>query len=232
VARLTRLNLAHTLTYVRQYAVPGLNVFTDAAVCSTFIHLLLQAVQEHNVALHAFVLTPARYDLLLTPGSDRAVARLLQGLGRRFVRDYNRSRQRQGVLWRERYRSTLVDPDWGLACSRYIDTLAYRLGLSDSPESYPWSSAVVWLGQSSSEQHWRLNPLAAYWALANTPFERQSAYRALLLEQPLFPAAVQRLDAAVEKGWPLGEAPWLAQIRAFLPRRVEPLPRGRPARSL
>ncbi len=225
MARLPRLCLAETLTYVRQYAVQGLTVFDEAEVCDTFVQMLLQAVPEHEVALHGFALTPGRYDLLLTPASPSAVPRLLQSLGRRFVRYYNLRQRRQGVLWRQRYRSTLVAPGWGLTCSRYIDTLPGQLGLVDVPEHYPWSSAGVWLGQAQPQQ--RLTPMSAYWALANTPYERQSAYRAWL-EQPLTAEDKQRIDAAVEKGWPLGEPAWLAQLQARAQRRLQPLQRGRP----
>ena len=227
MARLPRICLADTLTYVRQYAVQGLNVFDQTEVCDLFVQMLSDMVVEHEVALHAYALTPGRFDLLMTPHEADAVARLLQSLGRRFVRDYNQRQQRQGVLWRQRYRSTLVDPGWGLVCSRYIDTLPCRLGLVESPEHYQWCSASAWLGEPKPRL--RLTPLNAYWALANTPYERQSAYRHCL-EQGLTPQQLQRLDAAVEKGWPLAETPWLNQLQARSARRLEPLRRGRPAK--
>jgi putative transposase len=229
VARLPRLSLANALTYVRQYAVQGLAVFDQVDAGDTFVRMLSELVSEHEVALHAYALTPGRFDLLLTPNEANAVARLLQSLGRRFVRDYNQRLQRQGVLWRQRYRSTLVDPEWGLVCSRYIDTLACRLGLAEAPEHYVWSSAGIWLGQSPSRV--RLTPLNTYWALANTPYERQSAYRQGL-EQALTRQQLQGIDSAVEKGWPLGEASWLAQLQGQTQRRLEPLRRGRPAKQL
>ncbi len=228
MARLPRLSLANALTYVRQYAVQGLAVFDQADAGDTFVQMLSELVPEHEVSLHAYALTPGRFDLLLTPREAAAVARLLQSLGRRFVRDYNQRQQRQGVLWRQRYRSTLVDPGWGLVCSRYIDTLPCRLGLAEAPEYYVCSSAGVWLGQSPPKL--RLTPLNAYWSLANTPYERQSAYRHCL-EQVLTTQQLQRIDTAVEKGWPLGETPWLTQLQGHTQRRLEPLRRGRPAKQ-
>lgn len=227
MARLPRLCLANTLTYVRQYALEELHVFDRDEDCDSLVPMLSDAVTEHEVALHGFALTPNRFDLLLTPTRADDVARLLQSLSRRFVRTYNLRHQRQGVLWRQRYRSTLVDPDWGLVCSRYIDTLPCRLGLAESPEHYLWCSASAWLGEPNPRL--RLTPLNAYWALANTPYERQSAYRHCL-EQGLTPQQVQRLDAAVEKGWPLAEPPWLNQLQARSVRRFEPLRRGRPTK--
>jgi putative transposase len=229
VARLPRLCLANTLTYVRQYALEELHVFDRDEDCDSLVPMLSDAVTEHEVALHGFALTPNRFDLLLTPTRADDVARLLQSLSRRFVRTYNLRHQRQGVLWRQRYRSTLVDPEWGLACSRYIDTLASRLGLAEVPEYYPWSSAGTWLGHANPRL--RLTPLNAYWDLANTPFERQSAYRACLV-QPLPDPIIARIDAAVEKAWPLGEPTWLTQLQTRLTRRLEPLRRGRPTRQV
>ena len=44
---------------------------------------------------------------------------------------------------------------------------------------------------------------ALYWALGNTPFQREASYKALC-ERALTPAQTAVIEAAVLKGWPLG----------------------------
>ncbi|HZE92837.1 MAG TPA: hypothetical protein VE029_14185, partial [Rhizobacter sp.] len=66
-----------------------------------------------------------------------------------------------------------------------------------------------------------------YWALGNTPFERQAAYQ-ILLNQPLLRAERQQIKDAVLKSWPLGAPSFLATLSEQTSRRLTPLQRGRP----
>jgi putative transposase len=51
----------------------------------TYLHWLLEALRENDVALHAFVLMTNHVHLLLTPGHAKLVPRLVISLGRRYV---------------------------------------------------------------------------------------------------------------------------------------------------
>ena len=99
-------------------------LFDDAADYRFFVDLLVDAVREHDVALHAYVLMPRQMRFLLTPPESSALPRLLQTLGRRYVPYLNRKLARSGPLWDRRYRSTLVDADALLLASvQRIETL-------------------------------------------------------------------------------------------------------------
>ena len=92
---------------------------------------------------------------------------------------------------------------------------------------FPWSSAAHHLGH-------RRDPLLTdhplYWALGNTPFDREAAYRTLL-EQGLSPADVAELDRSARQGWPLGSSEFLKELGARTERPLTPRPRGRPRRA-
>ena len=69
-----------------------------------------------------------------------------------------------------------------------------------------------------------------YWELGNTPFERQSNYRALALEG-LSGKTLATLQKHAHSGWPLGDDAFLAQLERHATRRIHPLPKGRPRKS-
>ena len=69
-----------------------------------------------------------------------------------------------------------------------------------------------------------------YWRLGNTPFERESRYRDLLRE-PLPPAALAVLEAAVRGSWAMGGPGFLQGLVQNTARPVVPRPRGRPRRT-
>ena len=66
------------------------------------------ALREHcNV--HAYVLMTNQVHLLMTPAASGRVSRVMQSLGRRYVRYINDRYRRTGTLWEWRYKSSLVD---------------------------------------------------------------------------------------------------------------------------
>jgi putative transposase len=72
---------------------------------------------------------------------------------------------------------------------------------------------------------------ALYWALGNTPFQREAAYREFL-EQALTNTELTTLNGVFLKGWPLGSAQFKATLESRLQRRVGPARRGRPFKTL
>jgi putative transposase len=81
---------------------------------------LREAVLRYACQVHAYVLMTNHVHLLLTPADDGAVARVMQAVGRRYVRHVNDSTGRTtGTLWEGRYKASLVDSErYLLACYR------------------------------------------------------------------------------------------------------------------
>jgi len=184
--------------------------------------------REHGLAVHAYVLMPDHFHLLLTPREAGALSRAMQALGRRYVRAFNQRHARTGTLWEGRFRSTILDPTTCLLdLMRYVEGNPARAGLVQDAADYPWSSLAHHLGR-------RTDPLvsdhAVFWALGNTPFERQAAYQRLCAV-PLDAAVLARIGAATQYGWPLGGADFLAQLGQQTPRRLVRRPAGRPRRA-
>ena len=227
MARLPRLVVPGRLHLVLQRAHGAGVVFGSDDDYASYKRALTASAVEHRVALHAFALTPSQVLLLLTPSTAMGISRMLQAVGRRFGADYNRRHERSGALWEGRFRTTVVADAHLFDASLHVEWAPVRAGLAAVPEDYPWSSAAHHVGRGVDPA---ITEHPRYWSLGNTPFEREATYRRLL-EQPLPPALEARLEAAVMKSWALGDAGFVQSLAGEAPRRVAPLPRGRPRRT-
>jgi putative transposase len=65
-----------------------------------------------------------------------------------------------------------------------------------------------------------------FWQLGNTPFEREAAYRTLLVQGA--PASAPALRAAALGGWAIGSPGFQAELATHEGRPTQPRQRGRP----
>lgn len=225
MARLPRLALAGTAHLVALYGHSGQPVFGDDEDRRQFLAALREAALQQQVAVHAYVLLAEHVHLLLTPATAGALGALMQGLGRRYGAAFNRRHQRRGSLWAGRFRTAVVQSGEPLLeAMLFIDQHGQRSGLVASPGDYRWCSTRHHLGL------WRdplISESSAWWALGNTPFEREAAYRQRL-EEGLGRERAAALADACRKGWALGDAGFLAELAQQTDRPLQPRPRGRP----
>lgn len=224
MARLPRLSVPNCPHHVLHRGNNGQSIFLNDADRVLFLRLLADAALETRVALHAYVLLDDSFRLLLSPGAEGDLARLMQALGRRYVRAFNQAHGRSGTLWEGRFRSTVVEPaEVLLSCMVHMDLAPARAGLAADAAAWPWSSHGVYAGQ---RQDASLTPPALWWTLGNTPFAREAAYARRVAAG--LPAAEQaHLDRTLHGGWALGGAAFLAGLELQTGRRVKP---GRPGR--
>jgi len=180
MARMPRQAVAGLPHHVIQRGNNRQVVFVDDADRQQYLLWLGEAGKAHGLVVHAYVLMSNHVHLVCTPASDDALSTAMQALGRRYVRWFNRRHGRTGTLWEGRFRSSLIEADrYLLACQRYVESNPVRAGLVGSAAEWRWSSHRHYLGLA-------VDPLVraheTVWALGNTPFERESAYRGLFEE--------------------------------------------------
>lgn len=214
MARLPRLAVPGQAHLVLQRGHGARPVFADDEDRRSYLAALREAAALERVVLHAWRLADDGVALLVTPPTAVALSRLVQAVGRRYVSAHNRRHGTRGTLWDGRFRCGVVEPGaWRLAALQWVDggpgdtTAAHRTG-------GPRDGAVV-------------DP-PEYWALGNTPFEREAAYRGLLA-QGLPPNTASAIAAAAMGGWAVASADALETLAPGRPLR--PRPRGRPPRS-
>lgn len=225
MARLPRLVLANHPHHVLQSGNDKQLLFREADDFRQFLVWLKDSAREFKVAVHAYVLMPDHVHLLASPSTAEGLAQMMQRVGRYYVPWYNAKYQRSGSLFQGRFKTSLIDAQrYFMVCSRYIEANPVRSKLVADPRDYPWSSFAHHAGLKPDPV---IIDHALYWALGNTPFQREAAY--LELSGPaLSEAEMLTLDAAVLKGWPLGSDAFKAELQQRAKRQVLPAKRGRP----
>ena len=228
MARLPRLTLAAHPHHVIQRGNNRQPICLDSADFQTLKDVLGACAQRFHVAVHAFVLLGNHFHLLATPPTDDALPKMMQALGRSYVRYFNDRHQRTGTLWEGRYKSTLIDADrYLLACMVYIDLNPVRTGVAGHAGDYLWSSYAHYAGVRPDKL---LSPHPLVWNLGNTPFAREAAY-AQLVQEGLTSVQLSELTEAALHGWALGGQQFLDTLQKQTPRRLRKSAPGRPSKS-
>jgi|CXWL01.1.fsa_nt_gi putative transposase len=216
MARLARLVIPDHAHYVIQCGHSGQRVFLDAQDRVRFCAALHEVAAAEQVLVHAYALLDTEVQLLATPGQAASLGRLMQGLGRRYVAAYHRRHGGTGTLWNGRYRCAVVEPGAPrLDALLLVDSLSAQAGLTSA-------------GHRARGAHDpRLVNPPEYWQLGNTPFEREAAYRELLVAG-LSPAQATALRRAALGGWAAGSQAFVAKVADTAARPAQPRPRGRP----
>jgi putative transposase len=227
MARLARLAVGGLPHLIVQRSTVR-SVLDDDEEGVRLLEVLRDAAAEHDVAMHGYALLPHAIWLLATPAEARGIGRTMQSIGRRYVRWLNDRRGERGSLCSGRYRAALLQPDAELLPAlRYVEMQPVVTGVTTSPEEYRWSSCRHHVGLAADTA---LRMDAAYWALGNTPFERQATYREFL-HAGVAADSVVRFERALAGGWVLGAPEFLRQIAAVCPRRPQRSRPGRPRRT-
>jgi len=155
-----------------------------------------------------------------------AIPRMMQYIGRHYVRYFNYTYLRTGTLWEGRYHSSLVQEEiYLLSCQRYIELNPVRAGMVTDPANYSWSSyRSNGLGISAK----LLTPHSQYLQLGCTKKERLKNYRELFkfhIEGKL----LSDIRYALNKGLVLGTEKFKSEVEELTGKRVRPLRRGKPA---
>ncbi|WP_415836068.1 transposase [Rheinheimera salexigens] len=190
-----------------------------------YMRRLEDALQCYQVQLHAFVLMTNHVHLLMTPQDSEGISRVLQSVGRDYVRYFNNTYQRSGTLWEGRHKASLIDSErYFMLCMRYIELNPVRARMVKLPEEYHWSSF---------QQHGVGNDIASltphplYLGLADNAQNRCSAYRALFT-QHLTAEEIDKVRRCVRHNYPLADARFRAELEQRLGCEFGQLGPGRP----
>lgn len=141
MARLPRICLPDIPQHVIQRGNNRQACFGSDEDYAAYAHWLEEYARKFRVAIHAWVFMTNHVHLLLTPETDEGVSRLMQTLGRKYVRYFNYTYKRSGTLWEGRFKSCVVEAEnYLLLCQRYIELNPVRAGMVEAPGDYIWSS--------------------------------------------------------------------------------------------
>ena len=228
MARKPRLNLPNVPQHIIQRGNNKQPCFFEKQDYKVYLIKLKEYAEKYNVAVHAFVLMTNHVHLLMTPSTNNGVSKLMQSLGRYYVRYFNHTYQRTGTLWEGRFKSSLIDSDnYFLTVTRYIELNPVRASMVEHPAEYPWSS---YQGNALGRPIKLLTPHTCYLQLGNTKEKQQIQYQRLFNYQtPNW--TIQKINEATNKEWVLGDNLFKAMIEQQTGHQTSPKPRGGDRRS-
>ncbi len=190
---------------------------------AAYAHWLDEYSKKCRVAIHAWVFMTNHVHLMVTAETENGVSKMMQMLGRHYVRYFNHTYRRTGTLWEGRFKSCVLDAEgYLLICQRYIELNPVRAGMVTAPEDYAWSSyRANGLGQSI--KLW--SPHRIYNDLGSTHAERATVYRELFVGHLDIPTLTE-IRRAANQGMALGNDRFKIEVERLTGRRVTPLKRG------
>lgn len=225
MARLPRLDLPNVPQLIVQRARDRQLSFVADEDYRSYCSDLADAAALCGCAIHAYVLMTHHVHLLVTGSERGAVSRMMQRLGRRYVRGFNDRHRRSGNLWEGRFKSSLIDSTrYLLTCHRYIELDPVRAAMVASSAKYPWSS---YRHNAFGKSDPLVTPHPLYLQLGPSSTTRRAAYRALFAA-PLGDDEVADIRAHLQQQKVLGTPTFQAEVEALLARNVSVRPRGRP----
>ena len=183
--------------------------FGKEADMSAYANWLGEYAKKFDVEIHGWVLMTNHVHLLLTPKDEIGVSKLMQTLGRLYVRYFNYGYQRTGTLFEGRYKSSVVqEEEYFLNCLRYIELNPVRAGMVNDPGDYKWSS---YRAHAFGVKVKMWTPHVLYSELAVSEIERQSHYRKWMSEA-MATEVLGKIRACLEKGLVLGTDRFREQV--------------------
>lgn len=228
MARLSRVSPAGVTQHIIQRGNNRQACFKDDEDMKAYIGWLEDFSARYDIDVHAWVLLKNHVHILCTPHKEDAVSKMMQSIGRMYVRYFNLKYKRSGTLWEGRFKACLVQSDkYLIDVCRYIDTKAVREKKAKAAKDYSWSSySSNALGEASKLQ----TPHKEYNKLGKSKAERIKTYKKLA-DTALGADLIKQITDTVNKGMALGDAEFTTEIESTTNKRVTPRKAGRPRKN-
>lgn len=228
MTRLARLSVAAQAHYVILRCVPDISLIPFDGNIEKLFEIFTTESRRNQVDISGFAVFTDQIHLVLTPREKAEdLSSFVQQLSRLYSRYFNEEFSRTGKIWQGRFESSLIQGKGVvLKAILWMEWLPESLGYGE-PEYYPWTSYYHHSGMRSD---YFVVPSSEYWALGNTPFERQKKYKELFSAGP-DKAFGKMLLSRVRRGWPLADNEYLESIGIEKGRISPQRKRGRPSKN-
>ena len=185
-------------------------IFTCDADTAAYAHWLNEGAERFGVGIHGWVFMTNHVHLLATPSHEDSLSRMMQYLGRLYVRQFNYAYTRSGTLFEGRFKTCIVQKNrYFLNCLRYIELNPVRAGMVKAPGDYRWSSYRAH-AFGVAVRMW--SPHQLYRELGNNKLQRQRAWRDFIGEAPDI-ETLAKIRRCANTGLVLGTESFRAQVQ-------------------
>ena len=151
MSRPLRIEYAGAWYHIMNRGAARQAIYLQPAHNQLFLVLLGELYERFGIETHVYCLMDTHYHLLLhTPKGQ--LSRGMRHLNGLYTQRFNRSEQRDGALFRGRYKAILVEAEtYLLQVSRYIHRNPLEAGVTELLDRYPWSSYPSYVGAVTPE---------------------------------------------------------------------------------
>ena len=199
-------------------------IFEKPADYEAFIRILHEGLQKYSVELFAFTLMPNHWHLVLRPGKDGQMGRLLRWVSATHTLRYHGHYGRHGYghLYQSRFKSFPVQDDehFYVVC-RYVERNPLRASLVKTAQHWPYGSLHRWCQVTQPKPE-----ILSRWPMRRLPNWVDRVNAALCQSE------LNALRASVNRGRPFGEEAWVDDIAEKHGLRYTMRPVGRPRKNV
>lgn len=225
MARLTRVSPKGIPQHIVQRGNNRQVCFGSNEDMMAYLNWLKEYSKKSKVDIHAWVLMTNHVHILCTPQEEGAVSKMMQSLGRMYVRYYNYRYKRSGTLWEGRFKSSLIESEqYLLELYRYIELNPVRANMIEEPSEYSWSSYNCNAHGIETELQ---TAHELYLRLGKTKEDRLRNYRALF-DAHVDTEILKEIRSSINKGLSLGNERFTSEIESLTSKRISPRKAGRP----
>jgi REP element-mobilizing transposase RayT len=160
VGKIERFDEAQAWHHVMNRGIAHRTVIENGHDARMFLAFVARAVARDLIEVHAYCLMTTHFHLLVR-STSRSLSAAMQLILHAYVLCFNRTRQRDGSLFRGRFRSRRIDSSahWANVI-RYIDANAAEARIVQDGEEYPYCSRFhyarprgpIWLSRKEVER--------------------------------------------------------------------------------
>jgi len=162
--RLPRIYIENAIYFVTCRAEHNEHIFKDKQDYDMFLELLNKYQEQYGIKIFAYCLMPDHLHLLLemekpakdiTPQTNRSaeMSDFMRGLNNNYTKYFNSRYVRKGHLFRERFKSAMVEKDsYLLKMTAYLHLNPETLNLTSNAREYPYSSYQLYLNDDRMGQ--------------------------------------------------------------------------------
>ena len=189
----------------------------------TYLYLMSEWCQSHQVAIWAYCLMPNHVHLIVVPPTAEALCPAIGEAHRRYTRMVNFRQGWRGHLWQGRFSSFAMDSGHLLSAARYVERNPVKARLVGSAAAWPWSSAATHVSGKTdgiAETAWLTERIAG-WVCTWAEHLRKRDEKDF--------GAMMRLHETT--GRPLGGKSFVKKLESLLGRTLLPCRPGRPKKT-
>ncbi len=217
--RTARASVGGTCYHVINRGNRRARVFHHPSDYQAFVDLMARSSAKVPMRVLGYCLMPNHFHFILYPFGDGDLSRWMQRLMTAHVRRYHKKYGTDGRIWQGRFKAFPIEQDRHLlTVLRYVERNPLRARLSNTAESWPWSS----LSAGMTVRRSLLSEMAP---------EACAADWIEFVNAPQTTEEVEAIRECVVRGRPFGHQAWRLKVAEELGLEASIRPRGRPRKS-